>query len=187
MNRAEAFIAAYRKCGSVAKAARAAKINRQMHYRRLHSADEKYRKEYCQAFADAHREAMETLRIEAERRADKIHALEIGSVDARIEALQDRWNKLRRGVEQLIEERGANMINVPGGRSGLLCRDYKGKDADRAVYRVDNGLVALLGELRAHEKHAAEQLGQWTEKKEFAGAGGGPLAIEVNFVKPNES
>jgi hypothetical protein len=50
---------------------------------------------------------------------------------------------------------------VPGGASGLLVRDYKGKKADRLVTRIDPGVVSLLAELRGHERQAAEELGQW--------------------------
>jgi hypothetical protein len=31
----------------------------------------------------------------------------------------------------------------------LLCRDYKGKEADRLVTRIDPGVVLLVAELRA--------------------------------------
>jgi hypothetical protein len=43
-------------------------------------------------------------------------------------------------------------------------------------------VIALLGELRAHERQAAEELGQWTEKRELTGKNGGPLEIKVTFV-----
>jgi hypothetical protein len=49
----------------------------------------------------------------------------------------------------------------PGGTSGLLCRDYKGKKADRLVTRIDPRVVSLVGDLRGHERQAAEELGQW--------------------------
>jgi hypothetical protein len=49
---------------------------------------------------------------------------------------------------------------VPGGASGLLVRDYKGKKADRLVTRIDPGVVALVAELRGCERQAAEELGQ---------------------------
>jgi hypothetical protein len=47
------------------------------------------------------------------------------------------------------------MTDVPSGASGLLFRDSRG------VVRVDSGLVSLLGELRAHEQQAAQELSQW--------------------------
>ena len=83
-------------------------------------------------------------------------ALEISSRNARVQALQDRWDRLRR----VITERAAapEFADVPGGSTGLLCVTYVGKDADRPVYRVD---TAILAELRSHERQAAEELEQW--------------------------
>jgi hypothetical protein len=52
------------------------------------------------------------------------------------------------------------MVAVPGGASGLLCRDYKGKEPDREVCRIDPGVVSLVAELRGHERQAAEGLGR---------------------------
>jgi hypothetical protein len=91
-------------------------------------------------------------------------ALEISSRNARVQALQDRWDRLRAGVAQLMTERGASMAEAPGGSTGLLVRQYQGRQA-MPVYKVDTGLLSLLSELRAHEKQAAEELGQWTEKR----------------------
>ncbi len=51
------------------------------------------------------------------------------------------------------------MDDLPGGASGLLCRDYKGKEADRLVTRIDPGVVPLVTELRGHERQGAEKLG----------------------------
>jgi len=63
-NRAQIFLAAYRRTYSVTKAARAAKISRAMHYRRLLSD-----RRYAAAFAQAQREAAQVLEDEAVRRA----------------------------------------------------------------------------------------------------------------------
>jgi hypothetical protein len=41
------------------------------------------------------------------------------------------------------------------------CRDYKGKEAERLVTRIEPGVVLLVAELRGHERLAAEELGQW--------------------------
>jgi HAMP domain-containing protein len=83
-------------------------------------------------------------------------ALEIGNRNARVTALQSRWNRMR----QVIDERAASpeFGDVPGGSTGLLCKTYVGKDADQPVYKLDTGLLA---ELRAHEQQAAQELGQW--------------------------
>lgn len=85
-------------------------------------------------------------------------AQEIGNRNARLKALQHRWELMQR----VIQERGEDpsFAEVPGGKTGLLCRDYKGKDANQEIYRVDTGLLA---ELRLHEKQAAQELGQWSE------------------------
>jgi hypothetical protein len=95
----------------------------------------------------------------------EVIALEISSRNARVTSLQKRWDRLRDGLNLVLDERGADMAEVPGGASGLLCRDYKGKEADRLVTRIDPGVVSMVvsmvAELRAHEKQAAEELGQW--------------------------
>ena len=92
--------------------------------------------------------------LQAELSAGNI-ALEISSRNARVQVLQERWDCLRAGVDLLLQQRGAGMTDVPGGASGLLFRDSRG------VVRVDSGLVSLLGELRAHEQQAAQELSQW--------------------------
>lgn len=96
---------------------------------------------------------------------DRIRRHGIAVVENRVAALGDR---LRR-MQQVIVERGASpeMENVPGGRTGLLVRDFKGTGEDKeSVYYVD---TALLREMREHEKQAAQELGQWTEKSETNG------------------
>jgi hypothetical protein len=93
--------------------------------------------------------------------AEAVIAAEIGNRNARVQELQHRWELMRR----VIEERGkhADFAEIPGGTTGLLVRDYKGKDAQQPIYRVDTGILA---ELRLHEKQAAQELGQWSEEKE---------------------
>jgi hypothetical protein len=92
--------------------------------------------------------------------------LEISNRNGRVQALNERWNELRSSLQCLLRERGKDMAFVPGGRSGLLCREFKGKDGKKESYRVDAGMMALLAELRAHERQAAEELGQWDTKSE---------------------
>ena len=55
-------------------------------------------------------------------------ALEISSRNARVAAIPKCWDRLRAGLD-LILERGADMADLPGGASGLLVRGYKGKEA----------------------------------------------------------
>jgi hypothetical protein len=91
--------------------------------------------------------------LQAELTAGTIR-LEIGSRNARVQALQDRWD----GMRQVIQQRAASpdFANVPGGTTGLLCRDLRCKDMP--MYKLDTGLLA---ELRAHEQQAAQELSQW--------------------------
>jgi hypothetical protein len=78
-----------------------------------------------------------------------------------VQALQDRWDRLRAGLDLLMTERGADMADVPGGRTGLFVRQYQCGALALPVYKVDTGLVSLLSELRAHEQQAATELEQW--------------------------
>jgi len=54
-------------------------------------------------------------------------ALEIPSRNARVRALQKRWDRLRAGLELILDQRGADMADLPGGASGALVRDCKGR------------------------------------------------------------
>jgi hypothetical protein len=110
-------------------------------------------------------------------------ALEITSRNARVTALQTRWDRLRAGLELILQQRGADMADVPGGASGLLVRDYKGKEADRLVTRIDPGVVSLLAELRGHERQAAEELEQWkTHVEEHKVIDASPAEITLAMV-----
>lgn len=113
--------------------------------------------------------------------------LEISSRNARVAALQKRWDSLRAGLELILQQRGADMADVPGGASGLLVRDYKGKEADRLVSRIDAGVVSLFAELRGHERQAAEELEQWkTHIEERKVIDASPAAITLGMVCSRE-
>ncbi|HWQ32557.1 MAG TPA: hypothetical protein VNQ79_06720 [Blastocatellia bacterium] len=107
--------------------------------------------------------------------AEKLRAEGVLRKQNRLINLQDRIDRMCR----LIEARAREMADVPGGETGLLVRDLKGKYADREVYRFD---AALVRELREHEKQAAQELGQWVEKQETSISGSGPL---VTIVMPD--
>jgi hypothetical protein len=89
----------------------------------------------------------------------------------RINALNERWELMQR----VIKARAADATMTGAGHeTGLLVRTYKpGKYRVVEEYRVDAGLLA---ELRAHEKQAAEELGQWTKKTDVT-SGGKPLDL----------
>ena len=38
------------------------------------------------------------------------------------------------------------MADLPGGASGILARDSKGKEATAEVYRIDPGVVSLVAD-----------------------------------------
>ena len=64
----------------------------------------------------------------------------------RVAALQKRWDRLRAGLDLILQQRGADMADLPGGAGGLPVR-YKGKEADRLVVRIDPGVVSLVAVL----------------------------------------
>ena len=86
-------------------------------------------------------------------------ALEITNRNNRLQALQQRWDQMR----EVIFERGRHedYARVPGGSTGLLTLDYKGKDANQPIYRFD---APLMAEMRLAEKQAAIECGQWSEE-----------------------
>ena len=87
-------------------------------------------------------------------------ALEIADRNARLAALQDRWQRMR----ALIDARAEDMRDVPGGQTGLLVEAKKPtKYGDVVEYQAD---TALLREMRETEKQAAIEVGQWSEKSE---------------------
>ena len=61
-------------------------------------------------------------------------SLGISSRNSRVAALQKRLDRLRTGLDPILDQRGADMADLPGGASGLL-RDHQGKKADRLVTR----------------------------------------------------
>jgi hypothetical protein len=62
-------------------------------------------------------------------------------------------------VSNGIAERSAQLAHIPGGSSGLLMCEHKGK-RKLPVYRVDPAVIALFAELLRHERQAARELGQ---------------------------
>lgn len=73
---------------------------------------------------------------------------------------------LHNGLLRVIEERGADpsMAEVPGGRTGLLVRQFKvSGDTVVTEYAVDTGTVR---ELRAVQEAAAKELGQLIDRHE---------------------
>lgn len=99
--------------------------------------------------------------VEATRAA--VRAEGIANKQVRVDRLAARAELL----ERVIAERAADqsLQGVAGASTGLLVRTYRianGRDPIvKEEYAVD---VATLAELRATEKQAAQELGQWVEK-----------------------
>jgi hypothetical protein len=99
----------------------------------------------------------EVLKIKEQIR-EEIIGFQIANPVHRIMRANKRWQK----IDKLFDARSKEMDGeIAGGDTGLLVRDYKGKDADRAVYSFD---AALVREERELQKYVSQELGQWTEK-----------------------
>jgi hypothetical protein len=110
-----------------------------------------------------------------EDRLAKIHGKGLVELANRVDALNERWRLL----QQIREERAQAMEkDAPGSSTGLLTRTVRqighGNNAyEVEEYQLDTG---LLKELREHEKQAAQELGQWTEKTRVEQ---GPIEVEI--------
>lgn len=131
--------------------------------------------------------------------ADELLSETILARKGRLKALEDRWKALN----QVIAERGKclGQLNIhgypiadeqasptgrpdhiapaPGASSGLVCLDWRGKSADRAVWKVDTGTLA---ELRAIEQQTARELGEWDPEPGAGDRGGPAVIVNVAFV-----
>jgi hypothetical protein len=80
------------------------------------------------------------------------------------------------------------LVEIPGGSTGLLYKDFKGKEADRLVTRVDRAVLAIAAALRAIERQAAEETGQWRlpEKENKVVIDATPQAIMLGMLMSKE-
>lgn len=180
--RVQVFLEAYRECGSVKLAAEQAGVSHQQHYARL-KRDAKYREAF-----DAVRKAIEEQDKHAQEERDaRIRESRIALKEHRLSVLQERWHRLQIGLVTILRERSVDMDSIPGGSSGLLVRDFRGKDSMAEIYRIDPGIISLIMELRNHERQAAQELGQLVQKTEMTGPDGTPLTptIEIVLVDPS--
>jgi hypothetical protein len=102
----------------------------------------------------------------------------VADLNARVQEWQDRWEETRDALDAIIAERGEEMSGlqargegdeelhyVAGGSTGYIVTDYKGREANVPVYRIDSGIVQLLRVLLDIGKRAAMELGQWEGKR----------------------
>lgn len=102
--------------------------------------------------------------LEAFRR--RVESRGIASRYRRVASQDERWRRLQRVIDEraadvdsgtYVDEVGEDRT-VPGWGTGLLVRQEKPHGIE---FAVDTG---LLKEMRELEKHAATELGQWSEK-----------------------
>lgn len=103
----------------------------------------------------------------------------------RVRAQNDRWDRMRRVIDERAED--PQFQDVAGGRTGLIVHNVKGvgKGEDFRLidlYEVDTGLLA---EMRATEKQAAQELGQWTEKRDIVSDGRALNAATIIVMPDN--
>ncbi len=115
--------------------------------------------------------------LEAYRQAVLRHGVAV--LERRVAALDERWRHLLR----IIDERAASplMQGVPGGTTGLLVHTVKGLGSGGSFRVIDEFTLdcGLLRELREHEKQAAQELGQWTERRQVGGDEARPVILKV--------
>lgn len=94
----------------------------------------------------------------------RVESRGIASRHRRVAQQDERWRK----CQQIIAERAADetWAHIPGWRTGLLVHQRKQVGGGRDAQIVDDFAVdtGLLREMRELEKHAATELGQWSEK-----------------------
>ena len=133
--------------------------------------------------------------VEAVRAA--LEAEGIANKKVRVERLNARATKLdyivserAKHIAKLREEAGAGepadgLAREPGADTGYLLRQYKVAGGRAPIvleeYVVDHG---TLTELRAIEKQAAQELGEWIERGELTGKDGEPLFKAYEGIDP---
>lgn len=102
--------------------------------------------------------------------AGALKAKGIAEKQNRINALSERLDRM----QELIAARASSMADeIAGGETGLLVAipmQWGSK------YAFD---AALLKEMREHEKQAAIELGEWSEKRELTGPNNTPLFSDL--------
>lgn len=109
------------------------------------------------------------------REEDRIAILEQGLSRrlARVEQLEKLYNKHL----ALIIARGEEMKDeIAGGETGLMVRDYKGKDATTPVYKYDG---ALVKEMRGIMDDIAREVGDRQTKVDLGASG--ELILKVQY------
>jgi Helix-turn-helix of insertion element transposase len=93
----------------------------------------------------------------------------------RVDALNARWARLHRVIDARAKD---DSMTAPGADTGLLTRSWKTVGSGDTAMTVEEYQVdtRLLKELREHEKQAAQELGQWSDK---ARVEQGPMDVKI--------
>jgi hypothetical protein len=107
--------------------------------------------------------------------AEGVVKVEIRKRSARVEVLQNNLNRML----GLIEARALEYADHLGGATGLLVKDYRGKNAEQEIWRYDAGLISQINDTM---KQAAIEEGQWTEKRDVSSSATAAL-VKANLLK----
>src|ERR1039457_71476 len=94
--------------------------------------------------------------------AEGVVEVDIRQRPARVQVLENNLNCML----GLIEARGVEHADYPGGDTGMLVKDYRGKNAEQEIWKLD---ATLVSQINATMKQAAIEEGQWSEKREMSG------------------
>ena len=117
------------------------------------------------AAASAHRllteaKVSERIRELSNQITSEVVKLEISDRSNRIAIYQDLADRMRMLIIARAQEMKGEVVS---GETGLLARDYRGKDADHAIYKFDAAVIEKLNETL---KQVAIESGQWIEKSQ---------------------
>ena len=113
---------------------------------------------------------------------ERILRREICKRQARIDAAQDRWQRMMGVIVARAED--PDMRNAAGGDQGVLVRRLKMLGAGENAQLVEEFEfdAALMREIREIEKQVAIETGEWVEKREV----GGESSIEARLIAGRE-
>jgi hypothetical protein len=137
----------------------------------------------------------------AERERQAIVARGIVDKESRV-AVADEWLQAMRRLRE-ARAKDPLLVGVPGGETGLLvpspklvkvyatpdepATDGEGEElvsAKRDVLVYEYAFdAALAKEVREYLKYAAQERGEWTEKREVTGKDGGPIDMKVEDAR----
>ena len=93
--------------------------------------------------------------------AASVVKVEIRKRSARVQVLQNIVDRLYR----LTEARALEYADHPGGATGMLLKEHRGKNGQQEIWKFD---VAVVSQINATLKQAAIEEGQWSEKRQLS-------------------